>query len=212
MKRFLLGAALLAGAVLPASATSITGTLDVYPYARWNYPNSTITSWYGNTLATTGTGSFAPFVTGSNLVLQDPNTTFPFSQLGHSPTNQPLFALYHHPNPIAWLNVSTIVDKGEFFWGTPTHQWTGTGVMSLVGYDPTPGAFTMTIQHGLFGYTHVDVGELDSRSAVAGARSDRRSRSARSGFSRWQSAHLGVAAPPSAPRKMTMRCKLRANR
>jgi hypothetical protein len=153
MKRFLLGAALLAGAVLPASATSITGTLDVYPYARWNYPNSTITSWYGNTLATTGTGSFAPFVTGSNLVLQDPNTTFPFSQLGHSPTNQPLFALYHHPNPIAWLNVSTIVDKGEFFWGTPTHQWTGTGVMSLVGYDPTPGAFTMTIQHGLFGYT-----------------------------------------------------------
>jgi hypothetical protein len=149
--------ALLACAAMPAMATSITGSLDVYPYAGWNYPNSTITPWFGNTLATTGTGDFAPFVAGSNLVLQNPNMTIPFSALGTNSNlfcgTSCLFALVHHPNPVAWLNVSTIVDHGEFFWGTPTHQWTGTGVMSLVGFDPTPGNFTMTIQHGLFGYT-----------------------------------------------------------
>jgi hypothetical protein len=149
--------ALLACASMPAHANSITGNLKVFPYAQWHTANDTITPWYGSTLPTIATGDFAPFANQATVVLQNPNETVPFSWLGTNSNlfcgTTCLFALAIHPDPVAWLNVSTITDLGWSFQGTPTYESTGTGVMTIPGFDPTLGKFDMAIQWGYFGWT-----------------------------------------------------------
>jgi hypothetical protein len=151
-------------AVVPTvvSADTITGGLKVFPYAYWQYPDETLTSLQGQTLSTQATGQIASFLATLPAVtvnLQNYGSTIPLDWLGTNSNlscgSNCLFSLTVPGDGFGWLNVTELHEIGEFFWGTPTYGWTGTGILTLngSGFDPTPGKFDMFVQWGDFGWT-----------------------------------------------------------
>jgi hypothetical protein len=151
LKRILLSATVLA-CPLPAIANTIDGQLMVFPNAELSA--TTIEFYVGNTLPPIELGSFTSLGTPLLLVPQNVSTDVPLAALGTgsdlSCGGNCLFVV-SNTTGTAWLNVSTIVDLGwSMQGGWPTHEWHGTGAMSLTGFDPTMGEFQVNSQIGDF--------------------------------------------------------------
>jgi hypothetical protein len=152
LKRILLSATVLATALATANASTITGILMVFPNAELTA--TTIEFYVGNTLPPIEIGSFSNLGTPLLLVPQNVGTDIPLAALG---TGSDLFCggnclfVASSAAGSAWLNVSTITDLGwSLQGGLPTHEWHGTGVMSLTGFAPTNGEFQLNSQIGPF--------------------------------------------------------------
>jgi hypothetical protein len=161
LKRILLSAALLA-CPLPAMANSISGTLSVFPSASYDPSTSQIT------FAVDGAGALPPIITGDFssvftgnqlLVMQNIGQPIAYGQIGGASDlfcgQHCVFALMNFNGPIDPANLTGYATM-EFTSATYSSapgvdvNITGNAIMSLTGFDPTPGIYSMSIQSGHF--------------------------------------------------------------
>jgi hypothetical protein len=150
-----------------ADANQITGYFFVYPIAEFDTTTQMIEFYPGMVSPSTGLtpilgGDFAGL--GSNFYFLPQNAGFnpqaagpiPVSQIGSNSdlafcgSNCMWVAWTPNYYPLVWLNVDTITNDPAAVPGADV--WlTGTGTVSMTGFDPTPGTFYMGMVSGNFG-------------------------------------------------------------
>jgi hypothetical protein len=165
LKRMLLSATVLV-CPLPASAIPVTGYFAVYPVAELDKTQGTVEFYPGmvdqSILQPQLSGDFLGL--GSNFYFLPQNAGFnpqaagpiPISQIGSNSdlafcgSNCMWVAWTPNYYPLVWLNVDTITNDPAAVPGADV--WlTGTGTVSMTGFDPTPGTFYMGMVSGNFG-------------------------------------------------------------
>jgi hypothetical protein len=159
LKRILLSATLLA-CPLPAMANSISGTLSIFPAASYNPNTDQITFNGGSALPPTLNGDFASVITGTQvLAMQNMSVAIPQTQIGSGSDLfcgvNCVFALMNFSGPILPQNftgAATMQVQTANFSTLPGIDFiiTGDAIMSLTGFDPTPGVYSLSIQSGHF--------------------------------------------------------------
>jgi hypothetical protein len=152
MKRILLmlASAALIGLTYSAQATPIEGILQLYGKVEVEPDAQTIEFYPGISLVTQPyqvSGSFSALSLPSLFVAwQNMGTDLPYSALGTGsnlacgPTCMMAFA---DPTHVGWLNLTSPVNVLE---STDSRViLTGAGIMSMTGFDPTPGVWGMYI-------------------------------------------------------------------
>ena len=157
----MLSATLLA-CPLPAMANSISGTLSVVPSASYNPSTGQIT------FAVDGAGALPPIVTGDFssvftgnqlLVMQNIGQPIVYGQIGGGSDlfcgQHCVFALMNFNGSIDPANLTgyaTMELTSATYSSSPgvDVNITGTAIMSLTGFDPTPGIYSLSIQSGHF--------------------------------------------------------------
>src|SRR5260221_1522142 len=161
LKRILLSATVLA-CPLPAMANSIDGTLSVFPSASYNPTTSQITFGVdgAGALPPIITGDFSSVFTGDQLlVMQNTGQPIAYGQIGNGSDlfcgQNSVFALMNFNGPIDPANLTgyaTMELTSATYSSAPGVDViiTGNAIMSLTGFDPTPGLYSMSIQSGHF--------------------------------------------------------------
>jgi hypothetical protein len=161
LKRILLSATLLA-CPLPAMADSIVGTLSIFPSASYNGATNQITfnlDGFG-ALPTIPTGDFASVFTGNQLlIMQNIGTPIAYGQIGGGSDlfcgPHCVFALANFNGAIDPANLTGLATM-ELLTASYSSapgvdvSISGNAMMSLTGFDPTPGIYSMSIQKGHF--------------------------------------------------------------
>ena len=161
LKRILLSATVLA-CPLPAMANSIDGTLSVFPSASYNPTTSQITFGVdgAGALPPIVTGDFSSVFTGNQLlVMQNIGQPIAYGQIGGGSDlfcgQHCVFALVNFNGPLDSANLTgyaTMELTSATYSSAPGVDViiTGNAIMSLTGFDPTPGLYSMSIQSGHF--------------------------------------------------------------
>ena len=161
LKRILLSATLLA-CPLPAMANSISGTLSVVPSASYNPSTGQITFAVDSAgaLPPIVTGDFSSVFTGNQLlVMQNIGQPIVYGQIGGGSDlfcgQHCVFALMNFNGSIDPANLTgyaTMELTSATYSSSPgvDVNITGTAIMSLTGFDPTPGIYSLSIQSGHF--------------------------------------------------------------
>jgi len=152
MKKLLLtiSSAVLIGLACPAQAAPIEGILQLYGNVEVEPAAQTIEFYPGISLVTQPyqvSGSFSALSLPSLFMAwQNMGTDLPYSALGTGsnlacgPTCMMAFA---DPTHVGWLNLTSPVNV---LANTDTHVvLAGAGIMSMTGFDPTPGIWAMDI-------------------------------------------------------------------
>jgi hypothetical protein len=161
LRRILLSATLLAFP-LHAMANSIVGTLSIFPSASYNGATNQITfnlDGFG-ALPTIPTGEFANVFTGNQLlIMQNIGTPIAYGQIGSGSDlfcgQHCVFALGNFNGSIIPANLTglaTMELQTASYSSAPGVDViiTGNAIMSLTGFDPTPGLYSISIQRGHF--------------------------------------------------------------
>jgi hypothetical protein len=161
LKRILLSAIVLA-CPLPAMADTIVGTLSVFPSASYNPTTSQITFGVdgAGALPPIIAGDFSSVFTGNQLlVMQNIGQPIAYGQIGGG---SDLFCGQHCV--FALMNFNGSISPGNLAGYTAMTLDTatyssapgvdviisGTATMTMPGFDPTPGLYSMSIQSGHF--------------------------------------------------------------
>ena len=141
-----------------ANADQITGYFAVFPVAELDKTNQTVEFYPGmvsaSILQPSLGGDFTALGSDFYFMPQNVGHDIPISQIGSNSdlafcgSNCMWVAWTPNYYPLVWLNVDTI-QQGSY---PGADLWlTGTGTVSMTGFEPTPGHFYMGIVTGDFG-------------------------------------------------------------
>jgi hypothetical protein len=162
LKRILLSATVLA-CPLPAMANTIDGQLIVFPSASYSAPNITFNLDDAGALNPYTTGDFASFFSGPNqlLIMQNFGTPIPYTSIGSSSNltfcgSTCVFGLLNYNGAVDAAHFTGLATmemlNTNYDFSVPgvAVQITGLATMTLPGFDPTTGAYNISIQTGHF--------------------------------------------------------------
>jgi hypothetical protein len=149
MRKLLLSGVALLALTGAAKADLITGQLSLFAVTELDTAARIIEFYSGNALPPVTIGSFAGVGPNPALVWQNTGSDVAWSNIG---SGSDLFCganclfVTATAGTFSWFNVSSAAVSP-----TSDLEIFGAGVMSLTGFDPTPGTFSMSGQAGNFG-------------------------------------------------------------